>query len=80
MVEAAVLSYVITGVDEYLETAKAAFEWYHGRNTKNVVLINSKTGTCYDGITSDGLNRNQGAESTLSYYLAHLTLLENDLF
>ena len=79
MVEAAVLSYVITGEEKYLESAKAAFEWYHGRNTKNVVLINSKTGKCYDGITPDGLNRNQGAEATISYYLAHLILLENDL-
>jgi len=76
MVEAAVLSYVITGEEGYLEKAKAAFEWYHGRNTKNVVLINGVAGSCYDGITPVGLNRNQGAEATLSYYLAYLTLLE----
>jgi hypothetical protein len=79
MVEAAVLAYVITGENEYLETAKTAYEWYHGGNTLGVVLVNGVTGTCYDGITPEGLNRNQGAEATLSYYLAYLTMLENDL-
>ena len=79
MVETAVLSYAVTGEEGYLETAKAAFEWYHGRNTKDVMLINGVTGSCYDGITPVGLNRNQGAEATLSYYLAYLTLLEKSL-
>jgi hypothetical protein len=37
------------------------------------------TGICYDGITPKGLNKNQGAEATLSYYLAYLTLYENGL-
>ena len=79
MVEAAMLAHVVTGEDRYLETVKTAYEWYHGGNTRNVVLINGVTGTCYDGITPEGLNRNQGAEATLSYYLAYLTLLENSL-
>ena len=79
MVEATVLAHVVTGEDRYHETAKTAYEWYHGGNTRNVVLINDVTGTCYDGITPEGLNRNQGAEATLSYYLAYLTLLENSL-
>ena len=79
MVEAAVPAYVITGENEYLETAKTAFKWFHGGNTRNVVLINGVTGACFDGITPEGLNRNQGAESTLSYYLAYLTMLENSL-
>jgi hypothetical protein len=79
MVEAVTLAYVITGEERYKKTAKAAFEWFFGKNTKNVILIDSKNGTCYDGITPSGLNRNQGAESSLSYYLAYLTLLENGL-
>ena len=79
MVEAAMAAYVVTGENEYLEIAKTAFEWFHGGNTRNVVLINGVTGACYDGITPEGLNRNQGAEATLSYYLAYLTLLENSL-
>ena len=62
-----------------IETAKTAFEWFHGGNTLGLVLINGVTGACYDGITPVGLNRNQGAESTLSYYIAYLTMLENSL-
>jgi hypothetical protein len=79
MVEAAILSYSITKATKYLEAANIAFNWYHGKNSKNVVLIDKDEGACYDGITPEGLNRNQGAEATLSYYLAYLTLLEKGL-
>ena len=79
MVEATVAAYAVTGEDKYLKTAKTAFEWFSGKNTKNVVLYNGTTGICYDGITPEGLNKNQGAEATLSYYLAYLTLYENGL-
>ena len=79
MVEAALMAYDATGEERYHKTALTAFEWYHGRNTKKVDLLNPETGTCYDGITPEGLNRNQGAEATLSYYLAYLKLREHDL-
>jgi len=32
------------------------------------------TGACYDGITPQGLNLNQGAEATISYLLARLKM------
>ena len=79
MVEAALMAFDATGEDGYLEAAQIAFEWYHGGNTNEVDLLNPETGTCYDGITPDGLNRNQGAEATLSYYLAYLNLREHGL-
>jgi len=79
MVEAALMAYDATDEDRYLEAAQIAFEWYHGGNTKDVDLLNPETGTCYDGITPEGLNRNQGAEATLSYYLAYLKLREHGL-
>jgi hypothetical protein len=34
------------------------------------VLYDDSTGACYDGITPEGLNENQGAESTLAFLLA----------
>ena len=79
MVEAAVAAHAITGSNRYLEVARTAFDWFHGGNTRNVVLINNVTGACFDGLTPVGLNRNQGAEATLSYYIAYITLLENSL-
>lgn len=34
-------------------------------------------GGCYDGVEEFGVNLNQGAESTLSYLLARVTMEEN---
>jgi hypothetical protein len=79
MVEASLTALNTTGDENYKDTAKIAHEWFHGRNTKDVLLYNNKTGTCYDGITPKGLNLNQGAESTLSYYLSYLALKELNL-
>ena len=79
MVEVALAAWKLTGDEVYRETAKTAFEWYHGRNLQGVVLYSPETGTCYDGITHEGLNRNQGAEATLSYYLAYLEMRANNL-
>ena len=33
------------------------------------------TGGCYDGLTPEGLNQNQGAESTLAFLSAQLTVI-----
>jgi hypothetical protein len=78
MVDAALMAEKLTGDEKYRKIAQIVFEWYHGRNTRNAVIYNQKTGTCYDGITPVGLNQNQGAEATLSYYLAYLNLKENN--
>lgn len=59
-----------TGSSHYWDLALRALEWYHGKNLKNVTLFDARTGACYDGISTSGLNLNQGAESTLSYLLA----------
>jgi len=79
MVEAALKALNSTGDERYRKTAQIAFEWYHGRNTRDALIYNPNTSTCYDGITPEGLNQNQGAEATLSYYLAYLKLKEKNL-
>lgn len=79
MVEASLAALDSTGDGVYRDAALKAFGWYHGGNTIGVELYNGETGTCYDGITPEGLNRNQGAESTLSYYIAYLRLKEKNL-
>lgn len=76
MIDAAYTAFNSTDDEKYKKIAQIIFEWYHGRNTNNVVLYNQKTSTCYDGITREGLNKNQGAEATLSYYLSYLKLRE----
>ena len=46
-----------------------ALDWYFGRNRLGISMYDEQTGGCYDGLERDGVNRNQGAESTLSAQL-----------
>ncbi|MDH5782084.1 MAG: glycosyltransferase [Candidatus Bathyarchaeota archaeon] len=74
MVEASLAGFHATNEEKYRKIANIAFKWFLGKNTKNVVVYNSTTGACYDGINPQGLNLNQGAEATISYLLARLEL------
>jgi len=51
---------------------KSCYDWYLGKNIAGVSLIDPGTGGCMDGITSDGLNKNEGAESLVSWFLTRL--------
>lgn len=62
---------------DYLKKMTIAFNWFHGRNHLNKIIYNPCTGGCYDGLEDHGVNLNQGAESTISYLLARLTMEEN---
>jgi hypothetical protein len=63
----------------YHNIAIDTFHWYYGKNSNQISLINTSNYTCYDGLTRKGLNLNQGAESTISYYLAYLSLKRKNL-
>lgn len=66
--------YRILKKPEYLQKMNQAFEWFLGNNHLNQVIYNPCTGGCYDGLEEKSVNLNQGAESTLSYVLARLTI------
>ena len=51
-----------------------AFNWFLGNNHLHQVIYNPCTGGCYDGLEENYVNLNQGAESTVSYLLARLTV------
>jgi hypothetical protein len=53
-----------------------AYLWFLGENTLRIPLYDHETNGCCDGLTEVGLNRNQGAESTLAYFISHLTILK----
>ena len=74
MVEAALTAFHLTNEKKYQRVAYIAFDWFLGKNTQNVMVYDPTTGACYDGITPQGLNLNQGAEATISYLLARLEL------
>jgi hypothetical protein len=52
------------------EHERLALDWFHGRNFHGLPIYDLETGGCYDSLTADGINRNMGAESVLSYLLA----------
>ena len=74
LVEACVEAFRVTGSPTYCQRARAAFAWFHGRNRWGLRLYDESTGGCHDGVGPDGLNPNEGAESTLAYLQAWLAL------
>ena len=51
-----------------------AFEWFIGKNDLDLPLYEPQTGGCYDGLMKTGLNRNQGAESLISYLISRVVV------
>ena len=76
LVEACKVAFRLTGQRSYLKYMRMAFDWFLGVNDKGQPLYNFKTGGCSDGLMAEGVNQNQGAESTLCCLLALLTLTE----
>jgi len=56
---------------------RKAFDWFLGQNDLHVPLYDFRTKGCNDGLTPNGINTNQGAESTLSFLLSLLSMVEN---
>lgn len=77
LVQAFTAAYRVTRKDEYFTRAQQACDWFHGRNAGQQSLYDRETGGCYDGLTPDGVNLNQGAESLLALLLAHLDIRES---
>jgi len=55
---------------KYSDYALKAFSWFTGNNVCSAILYDSDTGGCYDGLHAEGVNLNQGAESTLSWLMS----------
>lgn len=60
--------------EEYHSKMETAFNWFLGDNRLHQIVYNPCTGGCYDGLEETHVNLNQGAESTLSYLMARLTI------
>ncbi|XVV11016.1 glycosyltransferase [Actinoplanes sp. CA-131856] len=56
----------VTGDDRWDEQLFRAVAWFLGDNDSQTVMYDPLTGGCYDGLTVEGPNVNQGAESTLA--------------
>ncbi|MFP4068501.1 MAG: glycosyltransferase, partial [Spirochaetaceae bacterium] len=77
-VSACVAAFDVTGEPVWRDEAHRSFEWFLGRNDLGISLLEPVSGGCFDGLSIDRVNRNMGAESTLSFLLAlgHLRTLE----
>jgi glycosyltransferase involved in cell wall biosynthesis len=60
--------------EKYMRKMETAFNWFLGNNHLHKVIYNPCTGGCYDGLEENYVNLNQGAESTISYLMARLTV------
>ena len=73
-VSACLQAFRATGEERWLKSAWSAFNWFLGDNDLQIVLYDSSTGGCRDGLHPDRANENQGAESTLSFVMALLEM------
>jgi hypothetical protein len=69
-VAACIEAYFATEEEIWMNEARKAFEWFLGHNDLGQPLYDPATGGCYDGLQMNGVNLNQGAESTLAFLLA----------
>lgn len=66
----------LTKDKDYLNKLYSSFLWFLGENDLRMSLYDFETKGCCDGFESYGVNRNQGAESSLAYLISHLTVLQ----
>ena len=69
-------AYEITHDLTYIKQMYLCYQWFLGENSLHLPLFDYETKGCGDGLQTYGVNRNQGAESTLAYWISHLVVLK----
>jgi hypothetical protein len=69
-------AFYVTKDKNFLNKLYTSFLWFLGENDLRMSLYDFETKGCCDGFESYGVNRNQGAESSLAYLISHLTVLQ----
>ncbi len=69
-------AFYLTKDKDYINKLFTCFMWFLGENDLRMSLFDFETKGCCDGIESYGVNRNQGAESSLAYLISHLVVLQ----
>lgn len=67
MVDACARAFELTGEHRWLGHARRGAAWFFGANDVGVPVFDSRTHGGHDGLEADGVNLNQGAESTLAF-------------
>jgi hypothetical protein len=76
MADAALAGYELLGEEVYLTSLRRAHAWFRGGNSEGLIVGIEREGACYDGLMAGGVNRNQGAESTLAFLWTSIILAE----
>lgn len=66
LADACARAYAVSGDERWLCGVDRAVGWFLGENDADAALHDPHTGGGYDGLSADGPNANQGAESTLA--------------
>jgi hypothetical protein len=74
MVDAELAAFDATGDAAHFASAALALEWYHGKNSRGILMAHS--GGCYDGLDENTVNYNEGAESTLAFLAASCAMAQ----
>lgn len=69
-------AYEVTNDVKYMKHLYQSYRWFLGENSLSLPLYDDETKGCADGLQSNGVNRNQGAESTLAYLISHLVVFK----
>ena len=67
---AAGAAFEATGNARWAKAATQAYRWFLGANDGGAALADPDRGACHDGLEAGGVNRNEGAESTLVWLLS----------
>ncbi len=74
MIGACLAAYGAVREERWMRECTACFEWFLGRNDLQQPIYDYITGGCRDGLQANRVNLNQGAESTLSWLIALLSM------
>ena len=74
LAEAYVDAYVIERDDRFLELARAAMEWFLGRNVLKLPLYEFASASCSNGLLLNEVDPNRGAAATIHFLLALLRM------
>ncbi|MGB4775569.1 MAG: glycosyltransferase [Daejeonella sp.] len=69
-------AYEVTHKNGFIHKMYLSYQWFLGNNALRIPLYDHETKGCCDGLHPNGINRNQGAESTLAYLISHLIVLK----
>lgn len=74
LIDACLDVYSFTGDKKWFEESERCLSWFLGHNDLQLPLCDYKNGGCADGLEQQGINGNQGAESTLSWLISLINM------